>query len=202
MVYLDMTDNSATCPSGWQLTAYSKRTCGRVTAGLFICDSTIFPVYGEEHTQVCGRIKAYQFSRPNAFEVYDEGDVTTIDYAYMCRVSLTHGSPRQHTWTFANSHTQGDEANSGLSDHCPCETTYNVHVPPFVGADYFCESAVKYGSSVSGQFYQNDPLWIVCLAACVARSILLHTSLSNYQQPPLTILKLGSVKKILMMILQ
>ena len=77
----------------------------------------------------------------------------------MCGVSLTHGSPRQHIWTFANSHTEDDEANSCLSDHCPCETTYNVHVPPFVGADYFCESAVNYGSSVSGQFCQNNPLW-------------------------------------------
>ena len=61
---------------------------GIVTVGLFICDSTIFefPVYGEEYAQVCGRIKAYQFYRPDAFEAYDDGDVTTIDCAYMCVV--------------------------------------------------------------------------------------------------------------------
>ena len=28
-VYLDMTDPNITCPSGWNMTGYSKRTCGR-----------------------------------------------------------------------------------------------------------------------------------------------------------------------------
>ena len=34
MVYFDMTDLNADCPTGWQLTSYSKRTCGRVTTGI------------------------------------------------------------------------------------------------------------------------------------------------------------------------
>ena len=67
VVYLDMTDPSTTCPSGWQLTGYSKRTCGRNTTVMRTCDSAIFPVGGGEYTKVCGRIKAYQFGRPLAF---------------------------------------------------------------------------------------------------------------------------------------
>ena len=61
VVYLDMTDPSTTCPSGWQLTGYSKRTCGRASDGLRTCDSVTFPVSGGEYSRVCGRIKAYQW---------------------------------------------------------------------------------------------------------------------------------------------
>ena len=67
VVYLDMTDNSTTCPSGWQLTGYSKRTCGRVSTGPRTCDSATFPVSGGEYTRVCGRIKAYQWGGTVAF---------------------------------------------------------------------------------------------------------------------------------------
>ena len=49
VVYLDMTDSSTTCPSGWQLTGYSKRTCGRVSTGYLTCDSATFPVSGGEY---------------------------------------------------------------------------------------------------------------------------------------------------------
>ena len=63
VVYLDMTDSSTTCPSGWQLTGYSKRTCGTVSTISFTCDSATFPVSGGEYTRVCGRIKAYQWGK-------------------------------------------------------------------------------------------------------------------------------------------
>ena len=45
-VYLDMTDPNTNCPSGWQLTGYSKRTCGRASTGRRSCDSVSFPVSG------------------------------------------------------------------------------------------------------------------------------------------------------------
>ena len=33
VVYLNMTDSSSECPSGWQLTFLFRRTCGRVSSG-------------------------------------------------------------------------------------------------------------------------------------------------------------------------
>ena len=93
VVYLDMTDPSTTCPSAWQLTGLSKRTCGKVSTQSLACDSVTFPVSGGEYSQVCGRIKAYQHSQTDAFEAYHSGRVTTIDGAYVAGVSLTHGSP-------------------------------------------------------------------------------------------------------------
>ena len=41
---------------------------------------------------MCGRIKGYQYGWPDGFEPYDD-EVTTIDDAYVCGISLTHGSP-------------------------------------------------------------------------------------------------------------
>ena len=60
-VYLDMTDPNTNCPSGWILTDYSKRTCGRASTGRNTCDSVFFPVSGGPYSQVCGRIRAYQW---------------------------------------------------------------------------------------------------------------------------------------------
>ena len=67
-VYFDMTDPNTNCPSGWNMTEYSKRTCGRATDDWSTCDSVFFPVTGGPYSQVCGRIRAYQWGLPNAFD--------------------------------------------------------------------------------------------------------------------------------------
>ena len=154
VAYLDMTDPNTTCPSGWQLTEHSKRTCGKINTSQLMCDSVFFPVSGEAYNSVCGRVSAYQNGVTDAFEAYDDGRVATIDGAYVSGVSLTHGSPRQHIWTFA----AGDAENTPTSDNaCPCDATISISVPPFVGEDYFCESGANLGRS--NAFQSDDPLW-------------------------------------------
>ena len=132
-VYLDMTDPHTNCPSGWNLTGYSKRTCGRNSTGRFTCDSVFFPVTGGPYTQVCGRIRAYQYGITSGF--YGQ---STIDNAYFSGVAVMHGSPRQHIWTFVN----GGYENIGVNNvyPCPCDTSRQILIPPYVGEDYFCES--------------------------------------------------------------
>ena len=102
---------------------------------------------------MCGRIIAYQYTHPDAFEAYHDGYVTTIEGAYVTGVSLTHGSPRQHIWTFAAGIS---EDHFTRDDACPCDVTININIPPFVSGDYFCESGAV--SSPSG-FHPDDPLW-------------------------------------------
>ena len=153
-VYMNMTDPNTTCPSGWQETTYSKRTCGKVSNGSLSCDSVIFPVNGGPYNRVCGRIIGYQYNVIDAFQSYHDGLVTTIDEAYVSGVSLTHGSPRQHIWTFAAGIA---EDRPTRKDACPCDATINITVPNFVGGDYFCESGVNSGDP-SG-FHPEDPLW-------------------------------------------
>ena len=70
-VYLDMTDPNTNCPSGWNMTGYSKRTCGRASSSGRSCDSVFFPVSGGPYSQVCGRIRAYQYGAPEAFSPYN-----------------------------------------------------------------------------------------------------------------------------------
>ena len=156
VVYLDFTDRNTNCPSGWKLTSHSKRSCGRVSTGRLTCDSVTFPVSGGYYTRVCGRIKGYQSGGPDAFETYDDGEVTTIDGAYVSGVSLTHGCrQRQHIWTFAAGYS---ENHRNRNDACPCDANIDITIPPFVGGDYFCESGRHQGQPY-GNFFPNDPLW-------------------------------------------
>ena len=158
VVYLDMTDSSTICPSGWNMTGYSKRTCGRATDGTNTCDSTIFPVRGGEYHRVCGLIRGYQMKHPNAFFNYHRGRVTTIDGAYVAGVSVTHGTPRNHIWTFAAGISEGNPTSISV---CPCDASINISVPSFIGDDYFCESGVNEPLYRSRHytFHPNDTLW-------------------------------------------
>ena len=145
------------CPSGWQLTGYSKRTCGRVSSSFLSCDSVFFPVSGGPYSQVCGRIRAYQWGLPDAFWGYDHGRQTTIDSAYVCGVAVMYGSPRQHIWTFASGSLENDTIRQLWN--CPCDNGA-ISIPPFVGEDYFCESGYVYGSGIPiDRLHSNDILW-------------------------------------------
>ena len=158
-VYLDMNDPSTTCPSGWNMTGYSKRTCGRATDGRHTCDSATFPVRGGEYSRICGRIRAYQWGTPNGFDYYHDGIITTIDGAYAIGVSVTHGTPRNHIWTFAAGISEDYHLTS--SSRCPCDASIDIRVPSFVGEDYFCESGINepWDSSRHYTFHRNDTLW-------------------------------------------
>ena len=152
VVYLNFTDPNTTCPSGWRLTSHSKRTCGRVSTSAS-CDSVTFPVSGGDYTRVCGRIIGYQYRTTDAF---DRVDVITIDGAYVDGVSLTHGSPRQHIWTFAAGWSEFQDRNRKWA--CPCDATINITIPQFVSGDYFCESG-RHSGDRHGILYSDDPLW-------------------------------------------
>ena len=157
-VYLDMTDTRTSCPEGWNMTDYSKRTCGRATDGRLTCDSVTFSVSGGEYSQVCGRIRAYQWGIATAFYGSRFTTSNSVDGAYITGVAVMHGSPRQHIWTFA----VGRDENYPWSNNvylCPCDGIRSdlLTIPPFVGEDYFCESGAIYPNRYS--FYSNDILW-------------------------------------------
>ena len=92
-VYQDMTDPDTNCPSGWNMTGYSKRTCGRANSSRLSCDSVFFPVRGGPYSQVCGMIRTYQWGLPDAFSTYYCRGQTTIDSAYVSGVAAIYGSP-------------------------------------------------------------------------------------------------------------
>jgi hypothetical protein len=108
-----------------------------------------------QYSKVCGRVIAYQFGTTDAF---DTGRSYTIDGPYVDGVSLTHGDPRQHIWTFAAAHAEG-----ASNDICPCvnreyATRPSNQPPEFVGNDYFCDTGATHGP-IEDTFFAADPLW-------------------------------------------
>ena len=158
VVYLDMTHPCTTCPCGWNMTGYSKRTCGRNSTEFFTCSSATFPVSGGEYNRICGRVKAYQWGSTRAFDSYHSRQVTTIDGAYASGVSVTHGTPRNHIWSFVAGLSEGNPSGTIF---CPCDTTSTIRIPPFVGNDYFCESGVNepWDNNRHFTFHPSDTLW-------------------------------------------
>ena len=74
-------------------------------------------------------------------------------------MSLTHGSPRQHIWTFASGAT---DSNPTASWVCPCDASINISSYSsinFVGGDYFCETGIHETWMSHYIFHPNDPLW-------------------------------------------
>ena len=156
---LDMTNPNQQCPPAWTLMTSPVRTCGLSTS--LGCNSMIFPTNGTTYSRVCGRVRAYQIGWTDAFYGYIQGGSNTIDSNYVDGVSITHGSPRQHVWTFAAAFHEAyaDE----LPFTCRCTNTkngfaVNIQTPPFVGNDFFCETGAMAPPS-SGQFLPDDPLW-------------------------------------------
>ena len=94
---LDMTNSSTQCPSGlMQRNDSNIRTCTS-NSNSEACSSVTLYTSNIHYSRVCGKIKAYQFGSTDAFD-YNPDD---IDSNYVDGVSLTHGSPRKHIWTFA-----------------------------------------------------------------------------------------------------
>ena len=163
VAYLNMSDPTQTCPPAWELITTPRRSCARPSnAGSWSCYSAMFPVEGIQYSEVCGRIIGYQKGQPGAFLLDNLNQPQTIDSSYIDGVSLTHGSPRQHVWTFANAL---DEYPHGVfyNQKCPCSNTSEtrpINIPSYVGNDYFCETGVPPGQAYSDiTFYADDPLW-------------------------------------------
>ena len=60
-----------------------------------------------------------------------------IDQPYLDGVSITHGSPRRHVWSYAIGYTASNPTRRMTLD-CPCASGHIT--PAFVGGDYYCES--------------------------------------------------------------
>ena len=154
LAYLDMTDSTQNCPSGFRLyQSGGVRACGRPVSNSGSCVSVQFPSNGISYSQICGRVVGYQYGSTDAVLEYRNDNI--IDSYYVEGVSITHGSPRQHVWTLMAGLT---EASAGSSS-CPCNNGSTVSVvQSFISNNYFCES----GNTASGWsdiLYTSDPLW-------------------------------------------
>uniref|UniRef100_A0A1X7VI71 Fibrinogen C-terminal domain-containing protein n=1 Tax=Amphimedon queenslandica TaxID=400682 RepID=A0A1X7VI71_AMPQE len=147
LAYLDMTDATQNCPSGF--TIYHSggvRACGK-SSSRGGCVSVKFSSNSISYSQICGRVTGYQYGYVDTLNYY-----YGIDSPYVEGVSITRGSPRQHVWTLMAG------INQVLSGSCPCNNGSTLSVQSFIGNNYFCESGVP-NSSPSQILYTSDPLW-------------------------------------------
>ena len=161
VAYVNMSLSGSTCPQGLTQRNFSGLTlCGRNNASSGGCQGTVFSTLGLSYSQVCGQLRGYQFGAPDAFHPYHfNPSSVTLDNVYVDGASITYGSaPRKHIWTYANglnfNHTIGP------TYECPCNVAIATSTPPFVGSDYYCETAVHNNTCCHrGTFFPNDPLW-------------------------------------------
>ena len=151
VAYLNMSDPSQQCPPVWQEITTPFRVCGRrSTRGS--CEGLTYSTGSEQYNQVCGRIIGYERGTPSLFT----GAGQSIDSIYLDGVSVTHGSPRQHIWSF------GGGLDEVFYVHaCPCVTGSPAgnRIPSFVGQNYFCEAGIIRYSSGFAFWPNGDPLW-------------------------------------------
>ena len=155
---IDMLNSTHSCPSELRTLTSPKRLCAMNIYGAG-CSSSHLDVHGVQYSRVCGKIIGYQQKSPDAFWPYNVNQALTIDDIYVEGISLTHGQhPRKHIWTFAAA--LHEVTNSHPDTVCPCtniHNNYNVLIPPYVGNDYFCDTASS--GHFELRFYPNDPLW-------------------------------------------
>ena len=157
IAYFDMSDPAQECPRGWRGYTSPVRCCGRPVTDRSSCPAVFFETYGYQYSKVCGRATGYQQGSPDGFAsiVNAEPSTETVNGIYVDGVSVTHGNPRRHIWTFAvGVHEKGSGNNH---NNCPCDG--GASPPPFVGNNYFCETGDDTPNVQLHRFYDDDPLW-------------------------------------------
>ena len=149
---VDMRNNQSQCPPGLVHNVTEGRSLCRKPSLAPGCSSTTLSTHGVRYAKVCGKVTGYQYYRPYGFgpSRYTPG----INLTYVDGVSLTHGSQRQHVWTFA------DAADVDQHVTCPClhpTLTFIGVIPCFVGEDYYCETGSR--NQAEQRYYFDDPLW-------------------------------------------
>ena len=153
VAFINMTNSSYQCPSAFREISTPRRVCGRRSTSSGSCDGVSFSVNGMQYNQVCGRIIAYQIGTPAGFHEYFTTG-TGLESYYLEGISITHGSPRQHVWSFAATPGESYTTSSGDPSLCPCSNSVVTYsTPTFVGNDYFCETGTTLPCCPKGMFF-------------------------------------------------
>ena len=152
VAHLNMTDSKQQCPSAWrEYNSSGVRACGRPMSSIGTCSSTVYSA-NLQYSRVCGRVVGYQVTTPDTVHASK-----SINDIYLDGVSITHGSPRRHIWSYVGAWTEIE----GGTNICPCRYS-NASLPAwpsFIGDNYYCESANPRRWFRSSLLFPNDKLW-------------------------------------------
>ena len=108
---------------------------------------------------MCGRAIGYQNGSTDSFA--RNSPAGTIDDPYVDGVSVTHGIPRSHIWTFSAG--ASESRIYFYTTNCRCTNpgaNYAIPAPSFVSDKYFCESGNPgTGVNSGGIVFADDPVW-------------------------------------------
>ena len=164
IAYFDTTQGDS-CPAGLRTvtnTTSNQKACGRTNSAVG-CTSLTFPS-GGSYTNVCGRVRAYQYYNTNGFYPYIYLGHRTVASPYVNGISITQNNFTSHLWTYVAARAEAENnARQNNYDHlaCPCaRSTYRpLWIPGFINGNYYCESAVVDGGQIRRRMYWEDPLW-------------------------------------------
>ena len=146
---LDFTKSCQSCPNSFRRSRINY--CTQLTTSS-ACSKVEFTTHSLSYSQICGRVTGLGFGTLDAF---GQRNTPNINNNYVDGVSLTHGTPKQHIWTFA----------AALNENqCPCNQTTGQGRPPpaIVGNDYFCDTRNLWNGACSGSSACcsfNSPPW-------------------------------------------
>ena len=142
---LDMTDPTQQCPRQFRLVTSPRRVCGKASDG-FGCDATYYETHNLQYSKVAGRATGYQSNTADGFHRGGRcPSCNFINKPYVDGISITHGYPRDHIWTYASGH----HPYIGV---CPCSIDASQSQPSFVGSDYYCET----GAPTTGRLWDGE----------------------------------------------
>ena len=120
------------------------------------CNSVIIQNNGISYSQICGKVTAYQYRKPNLVVSLDRRNY--LDSYYLDGISITRGSPRQHVWSLMVGLFENPMLYGYTFAACPCAIGSTQSVPSFVGNNYFCESGNPSHTFPDKVLY-DDALW-------------------------------------------
>ena len=151
IAYFDTTSGDS-CPSALRTVRNTTSTTSKTACGRRIysygCTSLNF-TSGGKYTNVCGKVRGYQYYDAEPF------NFLSIDSPYLTGVSVTHGSPRRHLWSYIVG-----KSEQSYSYRCPCSKRIRdgeSSVPSFIGEHFYCESGFVTASE--NRIAWEDPLW-------------------------------------------
>ena len=108
------------CPTGWNQSSYNGVSFCRASSDRTGRYSVFFPTNGVSYQHVCGRARGYQKGSTDGFTA-DHSE--PIDSSYVDGLSITHGIPRQHIWSYAIGLT---DSGNDRRNNCPCAVTSRI----------------------------------------------------------------------------
>ena len=139
------------CPTGWSKSSHDGISFCRSPSDNAGCYPVLFSSKDISYQKVCGMARGYQKGGTDGFR--SPHSVAGVD-----GLSITHGNPRYHIWSYAIGISAVNTIHFRSS--CPCATNPGDGPDSFIGSNYYCESGHNGPPSDSFfLYYLSDPLW-------------------------------------------